>query len=805
MNNKGFIVKNDRFHLEDTSCYILRGWLVPGTEISAFLDKKKLEVKVEQLTDMISEQEKGIESKIYITVPADTGSAQTLRVYAAREKKNLCFHIDVKSLEEKREGIRCFIEEVYLNPQEDICKIQGWCVSGEPVQIALADGEKNKISCEIQQYNRQDVVALFEETEVEPHCGFYVELHPIPDQRVYLLLKAGEEKLVKIIETSPLIQKKKKLTKQIGKGINYLQYNGVGPFAQKAFRKVFDPNSRPYPYSKFIKKHLPSERELNQQRKTDFVYEPKISLVVPLYKTPENYLEEMVASVVNQTYSNWELCLSDGSGEHSPLNDILARYEKQDKRIRVLRNEQQLHIAENTNQAIQAATGDYIAFGDHDDLLAPNAFYEVVKAVNDNLDLEVLYTDEDKVSVGNKHMQPNMKPDFNIDLLCSVNYICHLFVVKRTMIEKVGMLRPEFDGAQDYDFILRCVEATDKIHHIPKVLYHWRFFEGSTAENPASKMYAFEAGQRAVAAHYERIGIRAEVSQGEYLGLYRTRFIRDYDPLVSIIIPNKDHIEDLERCIASIEEKSAYKNYEYVIVENNSTDEETFAYYKQLQESNPRVNVVYWDGEFNYSAINNYGAAFAKGEYFLLLNNDVEVINEDWLEEMLGYCMRDDVGIVGARLYFGDDTIQHAGVIMGFGGIAGHAFVQQKRGFTGYCHRIICAQDYTAVTAACMMVKASVFRQVEGLYEGLKVAFNDVDFCLKVRDAGYLVVYNPYVELYHYESKSRGLEDTPEKIARFRSEIETVKERWPEVFKKGDPYYSPNLSLESQDFSLRRI
>ena len=364
---------------------------------------------------------------------------------------------------------------------------------------------------------------------------------------------------------------------------------------------------------------------------------------------------------------------------------------------------------------------------------------------------------------------------------------------------------PAFDGAQDYDFILRCVEAAKRIYHIPKVLYHWRSHEDSTSENPESKLYAFDAGMRAVQAHFDRIGVKAQVSMGEYLGLYRTRFLREYDPLVSIIIPNKDHIEDLKRCIDSIEEKSTYRNFEYIIVENNSEEERTFAYYKELEKGNPNVHVVTYQGGFNYSAINNFGAEYAKGEYLLLLNNDTEVINSDWLEELLGYCMREDVGVVGARLYYGDDTIQHAGVVIGFGGIAGHCFVQQKRGSTGYCHRIICAQDYSAVTAACMMVRRSVFDEAGGLTEELQVAFNDIDFCLKVRALGYLVVYNPYVELYHYESKSRGLEDTPEKLARFHREIEILERRWPDIMKNGDPYYNPNLTLDSQDFSLKRI
>ena len=757
------------------------------------------------MSEEMDEREQGQQARLRITVPEDTASHKMLKVYAQGEKNRLCFRIPVTDMEEKRQGIRCFIDELYISTQDDLCRIRGWCVARNPVEIAVADINKKKIDCEIERFNRKDVVSLFEEYEVEARCGFNIEIRPIPQQKVYLLMRAEEERLVKAMETSSLLQKKKKIKNLVQKGMDYLQYNGVRAFMQKSLKKVVNTKDRSLPYSKWIQRHLPSPKDLEEQKKYQFLYRPKISIVIPLYRTPEKYLDAMIDSVLNQSYSNWELCLSDGSGENSPLTELLKQYEKKDSRIKVAYNNRQLHIAENTNEAIKIATGDFIAFSDHDDLLTPDALFHVAKAVNENMELEVLYSDEDKVSAGEKFMQPHMKPDFNIDLLRTVNYICHLFVVKKTMIEKVGMLRPEFDGAQDYDFILRCVEATDRIYHIPRILYHWRFFEGSTAENPESKLYAFEAGKRAIEAHYERVGIHAEVVQGEFLGLYRTKYIRDYDPLVSILIPNKDHTDDLDRCIRSIEEKSTYHNYEYIIIENNSDQEETFAYYKKLEEENPKVHVVYWDGEFNYSAINNYGASFAKGEYLLLLNNDVEVINADWLEEMLGYCMREDVGIVGARLYYPDDTIQHAGVVIGFGGIAGHAFVQQKRGTTGYCHRIICAQDYSAVTAACMMVKKSVFEDVGGLTEELKVAFNDVDFCMKVRQAGKLVVYNPYAELYHYESKSRGLEDTPEKVARFNNEIKIFSERWPEILKNGDPYYNPNLTLKSQDFSLRRI
>lgn len=589
------------------------------------------------------------------------------------------------------------------------------------------------------------------------------------------------------------------------KGAVYYREKGLTALLKKIIKKILG-KDRPINYNIWIKKHLPSLDELNQQKEVKFHYRPLISIIVPLYKTPEKYLKEMIESVRRQTYENWELILSDGSGHESILKKTLSLLEKEDTRIKVVHSDKQLNISQNTNRALENAKGDFLIFLDHDDILTEHALYECVRVLNQYPDVDVIYSDEDKMSMnGKKFFQPHFKPDFNIDLLTSVNYICHLFCVKRLLQTKIGNMREEFDGAQDYDFVLRCVEQAEKIYHIPKILYHWRCSENSTAENPESKMYAFDAGRRAIQEHYNRVGIQAYVEMGEYLGLYRTRYILEEKPKVSIIIPNKDHIEDLDRCISSIESKTSYENYEYIIVENNSVEEETFFYYNNLEEKNPRVRVVYYKGDFNYSAINNFGAQYADGEYLWLLNNDTSVINNDCIEELLGYCSRDDVGIVGARLYYEDDTIQHAGVVIGFGGIAGHCFVQQPKDSTGYCHRIICAQDYSAVTAACMMIKKSVFDDVGGLSEDLKVAFNDIDFCMKVRTSGKLIVYNPYAELYHFESKSRGLEDTPEKIQRFQNEIKLFSEKWPDILKNGDPFYNPNLTLDSQDFSLKKI
>ncbi len=811
-----FEVEKERFDLADKHIYHVYGTWPKEHTVKVLLDEEEILVDIaeqervsalERFKDLDHANSIRIEMKIHL--PENLASYKKLRIFAEDEGKNiLWFSVPVKKLIPKQAKPQYFIENVEVDGEAGICRVRGWAAFCQPIEIHLLDGNRRRIACEIQRVHRVDVQNQFPEVVLEEKTGFFLEV-PCKDlKELYLVFQAEGVRTIRLIRLGALMRKAEKLGTYMEKGSRYLKMHGTKAFSEKVFKKVKNWNKGAVVYQKWLPKHLPTKAELDKQRETRFVWEPKFSIVVPLYKTPEKYLRALVESLQNQTYKNWELCLSDGSGANSPIRGLLEQLVKEDERIRVVSHDESLQISENTNEAIMIATGDFIVFADHDDELTAHALYECVKALNKNRELQVIYSDEDKMTMdGHKFFQPHFKPDFNIDLLCTVNYICHLFVVKRELIDKVGMLRREFDVAQDYDFIFRCVEAagTEKIYHVPKVLYHWRCHEDSTAENPESKLYAFDAGERAVKAHYDRIGVPVEISKGEYLGLYRTKFLRDRDPLISILIPNKDHIDDLKRCIDSIEEKSSYRNYEFIIIENNSTDPETFAYYRQLEATNPKVHVVYWNGIFNYSAINNFGAEFARGEYLLLLNNDTEIINEDCLEELLGYCTRADVGAVGARLYYEDDTIQHAGVVVGFGGIAGHCFVQQPRGLTGYCHRIICAQDYSAVTAACMMVKKSAFEEVGGLSEELQVAFNDIDFCMKLRKAGYLIVYNPYAELYHYESKSRGLEDTPEKVARFNREIATFEKRWPEILRDGDPYYNPNLTLDSQDFSLKRL
>lgn len=586
----------------------------------------------------------------------------------------------------------------------------------------------------------------------------------------------------------------------IQKGLRYLKHYGVKEFWVRLHER-FEPEE--VPYGPWYEQYIPTREELEKQRKKKWNYGPKISIIVPAYKTPEAFLRQLMDSLLAQTYANWELCIANASPEDASMEYVLKEYAKKDSRILWKKLEENKGIAENTNEAFAMATGEFAGLLDHDDLLAPNALYEVAKALETEPDIDVLYTDEDKVRGDEvlEHFQPHLKPDFNIDLLRSNNYICHFFVVRKSLLEKTGGFRREYDGAQDYDFIFRCTQAAGKIHHIPEILYHWRTHQSSTADNPESKLYAFEAGKRAIEENLRQNGLIGEVSHTKDYGFYRVKYPVQGEPLVSIIIPNKDAKEDLEKCIQSILEKSSYTNYEILIVENNSTGEEIFSYYKELSE-NSRIRLLRWKREFNYSAINNYGAKKAKGDYLLFLNNDTEVISPDWIEEMLGFCQRPDTGIVGARLYFGNNTVQHAGTVIGIGGIAGHMFTDMPRERSGYMHKAAIIQDLSAVTAACMMVKRQVFDEVQGFEEQLSVAFNDVDFCLRVREKQYLVVYDPYVELYHYESKSRGAEDSKEKVRRFQSEIEFMRCRWETLLKKGDPYYNKNLSLVKWNYSL---
>lgn len=554
-------------------------------------------------------------------------------------------------------------------------------------------------------------------------------------------------------------------------------------------------------YHRWIYFNEPTKKELEEQRKTKFEVEPKISILVPMYHTPEKYFEELVNCLINQTYSNWELCLADGSEEE---NERIKKIVDKDARIKYQFLNRNDGISANTNAALALATGDYIALLDHDDVLPEFALYEVVKTINENKEVEFIYTDEDKCTTIENRYDPHFKPDFAIDTLRSVNYICHFSIFKKELMDKLGGFRSEFDGAQDYDIILRMSEQTNHIVHIPKILYHWRVHPNSTAASTAgeAKPYAFEAGKRAIESHLERVGLKGKVEHGISLGIYRTIYEVEKNPKVSILIPNMDHIEELQVCINSILEKTTYSNYEIIVIENNSKKEETFSYYKQL-EQHEKIKVVYYpENKFNYSKIINFGVKQASGDYVMQLNNDTELLTPNWLEELLGYAQREDVGAVGVKLYYPDYTIQHDGVIIGIGGVGGHILKNLPKDQRGYFARDSFVQNLSAVTAACILSRKGIYEEVGYMDEKFQVAFNDLDFCLKIREKGYLIVINPFVELIHYESKSRGYEDTPEKIKRFQGEIKTFQKKWSNILEKGDPYYNPNFRLDIEDYKI---
>ena len=543
----------------------------------------------------------------------------------------------------------------------------------------------------------------------------------------------------------------------IQKGFRYLKHYGPKEFWIRLHER-FEPEE--VPYGPWYQAYVPDQETLEAQKKHKFDYRPLISIAVPAYQTPVEFLKQMIESLISQTYPEWELCIANASPDNEEMQRVLADYSAKDSRVRFCNLKENLGIAENTNRAFSMAKGEFMGLLDHDDLLAPNALYEIVQALQDHPQADTLYTDEDKVTTEmDEHFQPHLKPDFNLDLLRSNNYICHFFVVRRSIVEKAGGFRKEFDGAQDYDFIFRCTENAREVLHVPEILYHWRTHKASTADNPASKMYAFEAGKRAIEANLERTGTKGVVSHTQDLGFYRVKYPVQGKPLVAVIIPNKDEKETLQTCMEMLNNNTSYQNFEIIIIENNSTTDEIFRYYKELSKD-PRIHLLRWGKEFNYSAINNFGVAHAKGEYLLFLNNDIKSINPDWMEELLGVCQRPEVGGVGAKLIYPDNTIQHAGCVVGMGGIAGHMFVDMPADRTGYLHKASLLQDMSAVTAACLMMKKEVFEEAGGFTEELAVAFNDVDLCLKVRKNNHLIVYDPYAKLYHMESKTRGAEDS---------------------------------------------
>ena len=585
----------------------------------------------------------------------------------------------------------------------------------------------------------------------------------------------------------------------------YRQYGSPVGVARKVRLKMRQKNAQ--------KQHglasFPNAEERKRQEETVFPKDITFSILVPLYNTPEKFLREMIDSVQAQTYRKWELCLADGSDDaHPEVGRICQEYMQNDSRIKYKKIEKNLGISGNTNVCFGMATGQYIGLFDHDDLLHPSVLYEYMRAICEQ-DADYIYCDEvtfEGNSIDNM-LTIHFKPDFSIDNLRANNYICHFSVFSEKLLEETGLFRSEFDGSQDHDMILRLTSRAKKIVHVPKILYYWRSHPQSVAADINAKTYAIDAAKRAVLAHLKSCGLEGTVeSTRAFPTIFRIKYKLKAKPMISIIIPNKDHRDDLKRCVDSILNKSTYENYEILIVENNSTEAETFDYYKML-ENQPKVRVITYEAEggFNYSKINNFAAKQAKGEYLLLLNNDTKVITREWMEELLMYAQRDDVGAVGAKLYYADNTIQHAGIVIGLGAhhAAGHTHHLLPKENLGYMGRLCYAQDVTAVTGACLLVRKSLYEQVGGLDESFTVALNDVDFCLRLRALGLLNIFTPFAELYHYESKSRGLDKDGASAERYNKEVAHFRERWKKELDAGDPYFNPNFSLEHATYELK--
>ena len=540
--------------------------------------------------------------------------------------------------------------------------------------------------------------------------------------------------------------------------------------------------------------------ELPIEENPHFEYNPLISICIPVYNVERKYLSECIDSILNQTYENFEICLSNDCSTLLETIDTLNEYEQKDKRIKVYHRKENGHISRATNDALNMATGEFIGLMDNDDILARNALAECVKVLNENKNLDFIYTDEDKMDMNGLRCDPHFKSDYAPDTLLGSNYICHFEIIRKSLIDSIGGFRVGYEGAQDYDLFLRVLEQTtvEKVYHIPKILYHWRKIEGSTAATIDSKGYAVERGRMAVEDALKRRNINGTVSIHPKVPYYLVSYGYSKEPLVSIIIPTRDYADITENCLKSIFEKTTYQNFEVIIMNNNSEEKETFELFNKYKQKYSNFRVIDANYEFNYSKINNQGVREAKGEYLVLLNNDTEIITPNWLEIMVGYAMQPHIGAVGAKLLYPDNTVQHAGIILGIGGIAQHCFIENPREDVGFYGRLSVPFNYSAVTAACLMISKEKYNEVNGLEETLQVAFNDVDFNLKLIDKGYYNICLNHVELYHHESKSRG-DDTidmkSEKYRRFVSEHDYMKDKWGYLL-YNDRFYNPNLSLK---------
>ncbi|WP_434108836.1 glycosyltransferase family 2 protein [Enterococcus faecalis] len=709
------------------------------------------------------------------------------------------------------EDIKVIFDSIYRDKTTNNLTITGWAldtITKESPTFTI--NNENQVSAyNIQRVLREDVNQIYQ-TEPAIEAGFVVTLEGIKQKKVLPFNFQSSAHVVTVDfplnKKYPVIpgteDKVTRLWIKAKKGFKYMAKNGISHTIQRAkIEKLRNQAS----YPNWLARNEVLDIEAMTQEIATFHYQPKISIAMPVYNVEEKWLRLCIDSILNQVYTNWELCMADDASTDPNVKKILTEYQQLDERIRVVFREQNGHISEATNSALAIATGEFVALLDNDDELAINAFYEVVKVLNENPELDLIYSDEDKIDMDGNRSDPAFKPDWSPDLLLGTNYISHLGVYRRSILEEIGGFRKGYEGSQDYDLVLRFTEKTTKerITHIPKVLYYWRMLPTSTAVDQGSKGYAFEAGLRAVQDALVRRGINGHATHGAANGLYDVYYDIESEKLVSIIIPTKNGYKDVQRCVSSIIEKTTYQNYEIIMADNVSTDPKMHELYAEFEQQLPgRFFVESIDIPFNFSTINNRAAKKAHGEYLLFLNNDTEVITENWLTLMVSFAQQERIGCVGAKLLYPNNTVQHAGVILGLGGVAGHGHYGYPHGDLGYFGRLAINVNYSAVTAACLLMKKADFDAVGGFEEAFTVAFNDVDLCLKVQALGRDNVWLHEAELYHFESQTRGYDDKGKKKKRFEQEKVMMEEKWGPLI-ENDPFYNPNLTRDIPNFSLR--
>ncbi|EGO5024002.1 glycosyltransferase family 2 protein [Enterococcus faecalis] len=709
------------------------------------------------------------------------------------------------------EDIKVIFDSIYRDKTTNNLTITGWAldtITKESPTFTI--NNENQVSAyNIQRVLREDVNQIYQ-TEPAIEAGFVVTLEGIKQKKVLPFHFQSSAHVVTVDfplnKKYPVIpgteDKVTRLWIKAKKGFKYMAKNGISHTIQRAkIEKLRNQAS----YPNWLARNEVLDIEAMTQEIATFHYQPKISIAMPVYNVEEKWLRLCIDSILNQVYTNWELCMADDASTDPNVKKILTEYQQLDERIRVVFREQNGHISEATNSALAIATGEFVALLDNDDELAINAFYEVVKVLNENPELDLIYSDEDKIDMDGNRSDPAFKPDWSPDLLLGTNYISHLGVYRRSILEEIGGFRKGYEGSQDYDLVLRFTEKTTKerIKHIPKVLYYWRMLPTSTAVDQGSKGYAFEAGLRAVQDALVRREINGHATHGAANGLYDVYYDIESEKLVSIIIPTKNGYKDVQRCVSSIIEKTTYQNYEIIMADNGSTDPKMHELYAEFEKQLPgRFFVESIDIPFNFSTINNRAAKKAHGEYLLFLNNDTEVITENWLTLMVSFAQQERIGCVGAKLLYPNNTVQHAGVILGLGGVAGHGHYGYPHGDLGYFGRLAINVNYSAVTAACLLMKKADFDAVGGFEEAFTVAFNDVDLCLKVQALGRDNVWLHEAELYHFESQTRGYDDKGKKKKRFEQEKVMMEEKWGPLI-ENDPFYNPNLTRDIPNFSLR--